>query len=434
MKRLPKEFTNLTSEIACTLQDQWQSYRRTLKSVQRPEIISDERVRHWQAKQAKESPDEPELLLRDRSSDQLEIPQKTLSYDAAALLDLDFVTTSPSYIWLTRKLIDSLRLTYLGTTVVASIHSIIHNCFPQPQKIDRQTTVSSQKMAFNVEWPLEQFLQDYRFFGADDVASILQNFVTITSDGNHTQALPALQYCRLIWGQNGEQILSLIVDLIRDGKAEVVGTEFVSTAWMDDTVVYFIITGLPDTIAEIGEQVAWMGAVFRPSPIADVIHDCITSTRNVTATGPLSYSCDITYSMVVSRSTPELGSCWRRLFRYTNIAHGFPIVKRADSIRGLEMSLGMMLALCHARHIGMINDKIIIKGFSTMLSLSERQPGSSVWHFFGDLDGPYVSSSCYVPTGEHYSSSVVHDVMHDRHFLGWCSDASYGAGMLYISF
>ena len=406
------------------------------------QVSSNERVQIWQEIQAYFDPmelqdnaplaEKANFMKQEDNLDTFKHQTHSLELPREISVHLDFLTTTPAYSWLLSNLANLLRLSVPQPNTISDLRDTIRSRFPVPTQINRQTSRVMHKMTITINWQLAHFLDTYDFDGGHGSEHVLKTFVTLTSDGRHVQALKALQYLQQTWPQIGETVLDLVIKIVQNGQAS---TEFqgcILEGKMFGAYFVFVIIGSADFIAETGEILSWMGAVFRPSPKEGVVYECTPSVNNFKYQESnlfldiyTSKSCTIEYSLIEAGTS--LAHCWHGLFQYAVVAHGFPIMKRSNSVEGLEMSLGMMLALCRARHIGQYNGKIIIKGFSSMFSLSEHKPGISTWHLTGNMDGSFIP---YPRTkdGIEFGDLGVQEILRDRHFVGWCSQFIYGPG------
>ena len=357
-------------------------------------------------------------------------------------VDIRFVTASPAYAWLVRKLVNQSRLSTPVIDNIINIRAVITRHF-KPNKMNRQTPRLLYAMVFHLEWDLLSFLRGYHFEGISDYTTILRTYVTLTSDGNHVQALTAPQYLQQTTPEFGEQLLDLIINIANHGQASASFYGANIEGAIVNSKVCFEVSGNVDAIAEIGQQLTWMGSIFRPALQRGTVYECLASMTDLgchttkpqggflnanLAKVSKSWSCTIRYELNEATTKTLPGNCWHNLFEYPLIAQGFPIARREDTIQGLEMSLGMMLALCSAQHVVEHDGKIIIKGFSSMLYLSKYEPGASIWHFSNHTNGQHISYS-EATSGAELSEANIHQVIQDRHFVGWCLESTYGIGM-----
>lgn len=60
--------------------------------------------------------------------------------------------------------------------------------------------------------------------------------------------------------------------------------------------------------------------------------------------------------------------------------------------------------------------------------LSKRHLGSSIWHFSGDLCGPHILP-VNITNRYPFQQVNIHEIVEDRHFVGWCVDMVYRVGL-----
>jgi hypothetical protein len=197
-------------------------------------------------------------------------------------------------------------------------------------------------------------------------------------------------------------------------------------------------SGTRCSIAETGEQLAWLCAALRTSPrehgviictpfISDIHND------NTSLPEPEFPSCpgilckiDVIFQKEVNESEPSNGQCWHRLFRNPVIVKGYPILRRQELDTGLEIPLNVMARLAQAQRVNTFNGKIFVKGFSTMLVPTKRIGDLLIWHLFYNEDGSRIS---YLDsTVAHCVNLNVQDLEKTRHILGWCLNVQFYAG------
>lgn len=131
-------------------------------------------------------------------------------------------------------------------------------------------------------------------------------------------------------------------------------------------------------------------------------------------------------------------SCWVPLFANPVIAQGFPVPKRDNEEKGLEISLEMMAALGGARHLTEFDGGLVLKGQSAMF-VPTKSCGSSIqWHFVqGTRDDrmPYQELRTQSIRRTLLSEVNYESARSARTFLGWWKyaethlgtvDAAYG--------
>jgi hypothetical protein len=201
------------------------------------------------------------------------------------------------------------------------------------------------------------------------------------------------------------------------------------------------VSGNRGSIAEIGEQLAWLGAALRSSP-----YEGVTSCRPYveefkwTVEEQLEFGRDfmqdrikslrIGFFLVHERLGADEhleGRCWYALFRNPVLVRGFPILRRSSHQNGLELPLNMMAGLVGAIRAHVFQNDVFIKGFSTMLVPSKQAENLVVWHVFFKADGSHLSYlDANLPELHGLDLQVLQS---SRHVVGWCSRAKSHAGV-----
>lgn len=187
------------------------------------------------------------------------------------------------------------------------------------------------------------------------------------------------------------------------------------------------VIGTAQDIAEIGEQLAWLGAALQ-SPKFDGISSIKPQIHFLAAN-----SIRIGFIETESRVSSTLnGNCWHNLFRSPVVVDGFPIPRRSQAslIHGLEIPLNMMAGLAQARRVSKFCSRTILKGYSAML-LPVGQIGDVVmWHLVHDKEGNRISYND--SAGIHTVDIDLSTLENSRHVLGWCSEMKFYGGNIPI--
>lgn len=187
-------------------------------------------------------------------------------------------------------------------------------------------------------------------------------------------------------------------------------------------------SGIPEFVAEIGEQVAWMGSALQLSPYANkVVTECTPFIDDVRPIkGVLNCRIRFDFQPCQEQFGTVNGQCWHNMFRNAVIVRGFPILRRPETNTGLEMPLNLMTSLTGTRHVEEFDSKTYIKGFSTMLVPTKLSDGMIYWHLLFNIN-PTERISYLDCRTEHVRVQKA-DLETSRHVLGWCSDAVSTAG------
>ena len=202
------------------------------------------------------------------------------------------------------------------------------------------------------------------------------------------------------------------------------------------------VSGTGDSLAELGQQFSWLGAALRSSPFEAGVaacSPCVRSIRTSSETTDLSISdseakpfasmfCVIGFDIEEPIATEETlpGECWRRMFRNPVLVAGFPILTKHEPGIGLEMSLATIAVLAGSERATMFNEKVFIKGFSTMLIATKLTHDILIWHYYYNREGERISYLDH--TRQAIDDINLLQLEAARHVVGWCSDCEYNAG------
>ena len=201
------------------------------------------------------------------------------------------------------------------------------------------------------------------------------------------------------------------------------------------------VKGTKASIAEVGEQLAWLGAALRSSPYESGVGLCVPRVRytgsdhdsNMGDKVPIfpvqHFKLEYDFQQNIKDSEASNGQCWSDMFRNPVLVQGFPIRRKRDKNIGLEIPLHMMAGLLQTNRIEVYDDKPYIKGFSAMLVPTRVIDDTIVWHLFFNGDGSRIS---YVgDTVQHVEGLTVTHIESLRHVVGWCSDTRNFIGKLF---
>jgi hypothetical protein len=204
------------------------------------------------------------------------------------------------------------------------------------------------------------------------------------------------------------------------------------------------VIGSRDSIADVGEQLAWMGSSLRffpahPGPVlciaeAQQVHARKAhSTTNAPAFVELFFRIQFRAEIPEDQqhSSPTNGKCWHDLFLNPVIAMGFPIPSRDEVHTGLEIPLYTMATLAQAKRVTMFDGKLYTKGFSTVLFPTKRHGDTILWHLLYNNKGERLTYNDF-RIDQLRDSTVdgitMNELQCSRHILGWTSSAEIVVG------
>jgi hypothetical protein len=188
-------------------------------------------------------------------------------------------------------------------------------------------------------------------------------------------------------------------------------------------------------VAEIGQQLAWIMAVFQLPPEPGKFFYCIPRIGETSISwGP---PCDhFTFGFQyywkklpehVGTSLP--GQCWRNLFQSPVVVKGYPIPRRKGMRPGLEAPLDLLASLIGTKKLDRFRGSLFLKGFSAMLVATEQDDEYIMWHLLFKEDGTYID---YTEVSVDQIPLDLANVEGKRHIVGWCSQVEIHAGKMLI--
>jgi len=213
-----------------------------------------------------------------------------------------------------------------------------------------------------------------------------------------------------------------------------------SNARTHNSVLSVTAHGIIDSIAELGEQLAWLGAFLRPStfggelafsrPSVETIRPARTQESRGNDTGKAtSYTCILTSRVGLQKplnNRSSDGQCWHGLFRTSSVVEGYPILRRPQHALGLEIPLNIMIALMGSNHIDVFDGKCLIKAFAGVLFPIKATADLLNWHLIFNEDGSEMSWLDKRIQPEASMRDI--DFGKIRHIVGWCFRVRYNAG------
>ncbi|EXV01255.1 phosphorylase [Metarhizium robertsii] len=337
----------------------------------------------------------------------------------------DFISKLPEYKWLLERIQGALYMDDAGN-VQTNIRNTILQLLPRAKRISREAIPQTHYLTFTADWDLCEFLQEQDYL--DSPERTLERAITIIGSETDAQAATTTEYLGQTWPSSGIHLLHAVKAAMQDTCP---GRSFF---WSLGPCFKLGVAGIAESIAEIGEQLAWLGSALRSSPYQTGIA-VVNAFVSRMWTSPLNgvtqrseFFCNINFNLDAVDGTGEIpnGQCWHDLFRNPVIVKGYPIPRRPLSNMGLEIRLDTMAHLAGTRHIQLFNNKIFIKGFSIMLVPTRHSDNILVWHLLFKKNGNRIS---YLDNnGPHIEETNLFDLETNRHILGWSSSVRYLTG------
>ena len=198
-------------------------------------------------------------------------------------------------------------------------------------------------------------------------------------------------------------------------------------------------------VSEFAEQIAWLASVLRHSPLQRTV--TMLSPRIVAYAAGGSYFiyrglplvsavAKLDFDIQDNEQTFKIaqGTCWTRLFTNPILVGGYPILQKSTSATGLETSLSIMASIVKAHQIIRLENRILMKGFNSLLVASAIDSGSILWHALTSSK-PEDRISYFDPRIEEFVSNneetpLLRSLEDFRHIIGWCSEVTELCGRL----
>ncbi|KAK4210387.1 hypothetical protein QBC37DRAFT_428844, partial [Rhypophila decipiens] len=364
----------------------------------------------------------------------------------------DCLINSPDFSWLLETL---TRQSLLSTPTPDTRSNIRRRIFSSlsTRKTDKRSRKESSKtytVVFHMEWDPLSFIEEQKYGMApyEGIASA----ITITGSDLEAQAISPREYFQQTWGSSS-CILQLAQSIARQSPAD----RCVASALLRDqtkvvmesrgSIVRVRVYGSVPSIADVGEQLAWIGGALRPSPadeeyegvwyclpVIKSLEQCASISEVATEAPDCLFNIEFRVDKSKGKEKATNGNCWNGMFRNPVVVRGYPISRRTTPAPGLEATLGALVKLIRTDCVTEFDGGIFVKGFSSMLALTERTGDFMLWHLFYNPEGR-VSYLDF--TDEPNQSLHEAKLENYRHIVGWCpkvkvyagaSDGSYSIG------
>ena len=318
----------------------------------------------------------------------------------------EILAESPSFEWLTSRIrLEKTCASGRRADTSELIRTVILDKLGRFSYISRRMDLVHKKVGFRINWNLQQHLRDQQYEVDVGCApnEALPKVVAFTGYPNFAQATTCAEYMQRTWPLTGPQVLGFIAQLASPETPP----QFQITL-RDETIlsrveseggdaVMLSVFGNPYSIAEIGQQLAWLAGALRTSPFD---HGVAFSTPSLSVLGSIGTSEDvwfsITYDPVVANPLVGDGCCWHSMFRNPVVISGFPIPHRPESLgesSGLELSFDIMAAVMKSTRLVDFCGTTFLKGFSSMLAAVKASTDVVLWHHSCNSEGKYISCS-----------------------------------------
>ena len=373
----------------------------------------------------------------------------------------EWILKSDAYRWLLAKLKLRTQVYCPSPNIKDQIGSDIRRAVVQNMR--DQNSLLTVHMQVYVTWDLVKYIESLEVSPSPDMWN---RILCLTGSSNDVQSVTVGTYLRQTWPTTGERLEGMLLELLNCQPRQACSCMFpnnlhasrtyglsdvlsptlrveISVLYTDE---YFIVAyGNPYTIPEFAEQITWLAAALRVSlpqatPVMMSPRMTILSVETSTEQEAkrIMISSALTFDIQDSEQPPVSvkGTCWIKLFTNPIVVSGYPILRKSTPAAGLEASLGIMASLLQAQQVVRLENRIVMKGFDTLLVATEIVLDDNVimWHAYTS-NNPGKRISYFDPRIEETTSNerelpLLRSLRNCRHIIGWCSEAADFCGRL----
>ncbi|UNI18220.1 hypothetical protein JDV02_004502 [Purpureocillium takamizusanense] len=364
-----------------------------------------------------------------------------------------------------RSVFTALRTKAKGKSVRANQR------YADPARITRNMDAPTSDTHFEVQWNPVAFVNEVRIPSSEDDVPwprehdgaggikqksnlpLIARLITVTGNQHRVQALPCREYMIQTWPLPTSNtpkeplpmppLLSLIRRLIDAPNADHT-EELPWGSWMrarlgDGGVLCVSVHGTDYEIAEVSEQLGWLGSALRTPAQKGGLSICYSELTagppglNQSESGS-AFSMRLEFSEKQIDLDTGLNMCWKGFFRNLTIARGYPIPSRPDRFDGLQIPLHHAANIIRARRLDRFRSRYMVKGYSSVLypTRVDRLDKFITWHFIGNRGDSHLSyADLRIGHGEDEESVrslQQNDIENASHVIGWCPDVKKVAG------
>lgn len=213
--------------------------------------------------------------------------------------------------------------------------------------------------------------------------------------------------------------------------------------WMDGSVFVVHVLGSEFSVVEVAEQLGWLGAALCTSPYELGVALCTPFISSISvldtsktdeqghgsggeiqnSTTKARFKLSFSFRQLCIDTKDPTGQCWQNMFLNPVLVEGYPITRRPDEVKGLELSLDVMATLVQASLVTRFGATPFIKGFSALVFLTQARKGIMLWHLVLNKDKRQRISYNDFRIPHSRNSEHIDDLTLEssRHILGWCS-------------
>jgi hypothetical protein len=347
---------------------------------------------------------------------------------------INFAVNTSSFVWFLKAAQSRSQLDYNTADSLESIRKAVSSALRQYRG---NRALRPQQVGVRMDWDPRLFVQQQEYEGFE----CLNTALAITGTAMKAQLSSCRDYLNQVWPLTGEAVFEGVIAVAKD-EGPITMTLFDGmrlSLELEDGVLVADCIGLFDSIVDVMEVLAWLGAALRESTALDEITYSTTAVvigeKLAQEDQSSKFFLVFTEGKIPDADAPgtEAGGCWLRgLLRNPVIAMGFPTPLRPDDTSGLEIPLEAMALLVDSSQLTIFNNRAVLKGFNAAAVPTAYSDTIIRWHFIVNEDGNRLrygdARNSEIP--EVPPTEAIAKIQGARHILGWTSAAAYNIGKL----
>ncbi|KAH7079965.1 hypothetical protein BKA63DRAFT_231893 [Paraphoma chrysanthemicola] len=307
--------------------------------------------------------------------------------------------------------------------------------------LDRRESLPECSVTFRISWDLEGYIGHLGLLSTSP--SIWEHILCLTGTWYTAQAITVAEYVHQTWPVTGRRILSLLSRLLSGSVGQecsytdrtAVGVQFKAQVTQLGSCS-IVATGGPFHVSEAAEQIAWLAASLRLSQATDNVTLVTPSIEALKVLRPHKKPSEIRGTCIIEIENRQdsgsiydpNGTCWTKLFSKAVLVGGYPISHCVATNSGLQTSLKIMASVTRSSQVVRYDDRIVIKGFSSLLIATRLVDNTFLWHAYqSKIGGERISyfDPQVVTTGREWEQLPPLRALENAvHIVGWCSEAT----------
>lgn len=281
--------------------------------------------------------------------------------------------------------------------------------------------------------------------------------MTLTGEPDNAQAIIVSSYLEQTWPETGPHLLKLLDETLRTDRrtASRAFAGVVITASEFETHVEFVVEGVRAVVVEIGEQLCWLSSALRNVPEKPALFYStpkilVTTPKEADTSDETEYQVQRSYTESLARAQlligchsakfrikiefthfepdcDELGTCWHGMFGNIAMVKGFPILRRAQSIPGLDIPLDIVGDLLGTKYVSRFHKASYIRGLSAMLCPAKEVDDLAIRHLKVAQQGKETSFEDVQKYPYRFGKPIQ---AYARHIVGWSNRARHNVSSL----